>query len=503
MTTISKQDRDRAPLYDAMADHQRGRHANFHVPGHKSGRGLLREASGLFSSIMSIDYTEISGLDDLHQAEGVILEAERLAADCFGAEETYFLVGGSTVGNLAMISALCAPGDILLVQRNVHKSVLNGFMLAGAKAVFLPPSWDPHLGVPTGININSVKEAIKRYPEAKGLFLTNPNYYGMGLDLEPITDFMHAQGKPVLVDEAHGAHYGFHEDLPKSAISMGADIVVQSTHKMLTAMTMGAMLHIQGKLINREAVKQRLTMLQSSSPSYPIMASLDLARKLMHTQGEEWVRKGLQVVNYLRKLLDQKAEFEYSFNSYPLVSGPGYTTVDPFKITIRERTGTLSGPQLRDALESRGCYVEMADARNVLLVLTPASTEDDVTRLYEALCNICLEELVEKKELQPPITNIYNLPSLTHISQPVKFDMRNLQNEGISYSLATSSVDVQQAIGKCSAEMVIPYPPGVPLLYPGERITEAAAEMLEQFRALGIKFQGTAYGQTRKLKIYT
>ncbi|MDT2239610.1 hypothetical protein P7H22_03385 [Paenibacillus larvae] len=191
------------------------------------------------------------------------------------------------------------------MQRNAHKSIIHGLMLAGVRAVFLIPQWDQESGIAAGVRLEDVSSALCTYPEAKGLLITNPNYFGMGQQLKPIADLMHAHGKPLLVDEAHGAHYGFHPELPPSALSSGADAVVQSTHKMLTAMTMGAMLHVQGSLIDRSEIKRQLTILQSSSPSYPILASLDLARRQMHIQGEADIQKGMDTVRFFRKRMEE------------------------------------------------------------------------------------------------------------------------------------------------------------------------------------------------------
>ncbi|WP_261303538.1 aminotransferase class I/II-fold pyridoxal phosphate-dependent enzyme [Paenibacillus andongensis] len=491
----------RAPLFEAMVAHYDKNPVSFHVPGHKSGQGLLDEGTSFLKTVMSIDYTEITGLDDLHQAEGVIREAEQLAADCFGAEETYFLIGGSTVGNLAMISAVCGKDDIILVQRNVHKSVIHGLMLAGAKAVFIAPGIHPESGVATSLAIEDVKQALVLYPEAKGLFITNPNYYGNGVNLKPFAELMHEQGKLLLVDEAHGAHYGFHPEVPASALSQGADAVVQSTHKMLTAMTMGAMLHVQGPRIDRIAIQQLLAMLQSSSPSYPLMASLDLARKKMHTEGRNWLEQGLAVVKEFRSLLDDLTEFGYHSRELPGNQSQEIETTDPFKIAIYDATNMLSGTELKDRLEAQDCFVEMTDGRQVLLVFTPASTRADMLRLVEALTNICLDLPIQKKELQGPISNILKLPYYTSISSPVAFDMRDISKA--SRDSAFSQVSVQGAVGKRSADMVIPYPPGIPYLYPGEIISASVAEALLQLAANGIKIQGTEFGQTQKLRIYT
>lgn len=488
----------RAPLYEAMVAHHMKKSVSLHVPGHKSGQGLLEEGTSFLQSVMSIDYTEITGLDDLHHPEGVILEAEQLAAECFGAEETYFLIGGSTVGNLAMIGAVCQKDDIILVQRNVHKSVIHGLILAGAQAVFLAPNVDPETGVATGLHMEDVKQAIEQYPTAKALFITNPNYYGIGTQLKPFADFMHEKGKLLLVDEAHGAHFGFHEEVPASALSQGADAVVQSTHKMLTAMTMGAMLHVQGPRINRKAIRHLLAMLQSSSPSYPIMASLDLARKRMHTEGQAWLEQGLGIMKEFRAGLEELQVLRYYPRPYlQQSSGRTNETADPFKIAIYDPTHRLSGAELKDRLEAEGCFVEMTDGYLVLLVFTPANSREDMLRVLQVLSNICLDITNHKQELKAPISNIIKLPIYAPISSPIGFD------RSVVLQAATVEVQIEEAIGERSGDMVIPYPPGIPYLYPGEVITASVAESLVFLASQGIRFQGTHFGQTYKLTIYT
>ncbi|MBP1996202.1 aminotransferase class I/II-fold pyridoxal phosphate-dependent enzyme [Paenibacillus eucommiae] len=499
MTDLSKIDRTRAPLFEAMAAHYRRNAVSFHVPGHKSGAGVDPAASFFYEAMLAVDYTEITGLDDLHQAEGVILEAQRLAAECFGAEETYFLVGGSTVGNLSMITAVCNPEDLILVQRNVHKSVIHGLMLAGARAVFIPPMWDAASGMATGVKAEDVETALQAYPEAKGLLISNPNYYGMGVDVRSLAELLHAHNKPLLVDEAHGAHFGFHQELPPSALSSGADVVVQSTHKMLTAMTMGAMLHVQGDLVDRTAIQQRLSLLQSSSPSYPILGSLDLARRQVHMNGEAWIERGLQVLRNFSNLLCELPCYGVICQS---LQTSAYRYKDPFKVGIYDATGTLSGPALREKLEDAGCFVEMTDAKHVLLLFTPASTNADVQRVYQALSNICRESQLEKKELSGFITNIDNLPPFTQISSPVAFKLQDQSSFSKESAHHTELVTLEAAVGRRSADMVIPYPPGIPLLYSGEIITKSCVQYLQELASLGIKFQGTQLSQLHKIRVY-
>lgn len=485
-----RKDPTRAPLFEALVAHYNRRTASFHVPGHKSGQGIDQGAKAFFDSIMSIDYTEITGLDDLHQAEGVILEAQGLAAECFGAEETFFLVGGSTVGNLAMITALCEKDDLLLVQRDVHKSVINGITLAGAKAVFLSPVYDPISGVSTGIRLEDIDKALRMYPEAKGLLVTNPNYYGIGVDLKEFADLVHSHGKPLLVDEAHGAHYGFHTALPPSALSCGADIVVQSTHKMLTAMTMGAMLHLQGAIINKEMIRDRLAMLQSSSPSYPILASLDLARRQVHLQGEDFIERGLITVSGFLQDLEALA-------CYGHICQADEGLKDPFKVSIYDKSGILSGPELRTLLEGKGCYVEMADMKHVLLLFTPASTVDDAQRLFHVLTQIAKDYDLSNKAAANSHLISHIFPAAP-ISEPISFQWTARRDRDNGH---LDSIPIQDTTGRYSAEMVVPYPPGIPILYPGERIRQETMEYLVKLVEVGIKFHGTLLGQTGKLKV--
>jgi arginine/lysine/ornithine decarboxylase len=500
--------RDSAPLFDRLAEVASRKPASFHVPGHKAGAGIGGAEAEIFTRIMTIDYTEATGLDDLHHPEGVIADAQALAADCFGAEETCFLVGGSTVGNLAMILAVCEPGDLILVQRNVHKSVIHGLMLAGAKAVFVPPAIDEASGIAAGVQERDVREALERHPEAKALFVSNPNYYGMGIDLAPLAELLHDTGKPLLVDEAHGAHFGFHPGLPRSALAGGADCVVQSTHKMLTAMTMAAMLHIQGGRIDRPLIRQRLAMLQSSSPSYPLMASLDVCRRHLHVQGADAFTRGLDAVQYFCRQLSTLDRFELI---EPSPQTTAYTTKDPFKVVVRDRVGGLTGYELQEALEREGgCLIEMADPRHVLLVFSLASTRDDSDRLLDAFRRILRHSDGKKQELRPSAANMIKVPPIGRLSHPIPFSNRFPGLDGLT-GLAqgdappsTRLVPLAESVGQVAAEMVIPYPPGIPLLFPGEAITADTAHSLTELAQAGARFQGTRdIGAERTIRIYT
>lgn len=552
--------KDRAPLMEALTQYRLRGASSFHVPGHKNGRayGLDSKYVDMLQAAMQIDVTEITGTDDLFHPEGVIREAQELAADCFGAEESYFLVGGSTSGNVALILTVCEePGDIILVQRNVHKSVLHGLMLAGARAVFLQPGLDEPSGLAVAPSPETLRKALVAYPGAKAALITMPNYYGMGSDITPLADLCHDHGIPLLVDEAHGAHYGQHPQLPASALSCGADGVVQSTHKMLAAMTMGAMLHVQGERINRRLLRQRLAMVQSSSPSYPIMASLDLARRLLHTQGAGAFTAGLAAVDAFRRGLAKLPRFGLlqppqpgspaagmataGGQAPPQAEAAAYTRQDPFKAVIYDRTGALSGYALQRALEERGCVPEMSDEQRVVLLFTLGSTLEDTNHVLWALVHIVEQEetsskkphlageaakvkpaqsteelirmlkgrgdfmkhyepgsrtdaalgtidnlLLQEANSQSNVSTWNNWGMEAPYSNPIRFSLKPMDEGRIE------PMPIELCAGRTAAEMVIPYPPGIPILYPGEVITEGMAQRLAELRDAGAKCQGIA-----------
>ncbi|KAF6568006.1 amino acid decarboxylase [Paenibacillus polymyxa] len=516
-----------APLMEALIRYRTQGNASFHVPGHKNGQVYEHEnIASLLQEVMSIDATEITGLDDLHHPEDVIREGQELAAKCFGAEESFWLIGGSTVGNLAMILTVCTePGDLLLVQRNVHKSVLNGLMLSGANAVFLDPEIDTLSGLAVAPTTDTIKAALKTYPSAKGVLLTLPNYYGMGHDLTATAKACHAAHVPLLVDEAHGAHYGLHPRLPASAISCGADVVVQSTHKMLPAMTMGAMLHVQGKRIHRELLRQRLAMVQSSSPSYPLMASLDLARWYIEAYGADAFTMGLAAVDAFRKGLEQLPRFrlleptqqalegEYAHRGISEVLERAeegisrYSTQDPFKLVLYDAWGILDGFELKHELETYGCVPEMSDEKHVVLLFTLGSTAKDASHLLQALVHINNDIRFKETAGEPGPTekeqqrleldfSTWNNDRMKGYSIPVPFGLRPISPDQME------TVPVEECAGRVAAEMIIPYPPGIPLLYAGETITEAIALRMGRLRKLGAKWHGVADESMLTIRVF-
>lgn len=466
------------PLFDALMHYTERQPVRYHIPGHKGGVFFHPAGRTYFETMLPLDVTEVTGLDDLHHPQEAILEAQRLAARTFFAEQTYFLVNGTTVGNLAMILSSLNKGDQVLVQRNAHKSVFNGLTLAEVEAIFLPPVHCPTFHVPVGVTKDLVVQALDHFPNAKALILTVPNYYGMTpTDVKESIRLAQENGLLVLIDEAHGAHFGQHPALPPSAMQLGADMSVQSTHKMLGSLTMSSMLHVQGNRVQRQDVETVLQALQSSSPSYPLMASLDLARDQLTQFSDVAWAEALCMYEELRHRIE---EIGFYLVSPSIQSGKCWH--DPFKLTIRPQVG--SGYALQQELEQRGVVVELADPLNVLLTLPLSVQQEWNERFIHALADIAHAWSVQGKNKRE------NTPFLSaglmqdNAFQPVQ--MRRFK------ASETEEVPFSSAIQRKAAEMILPYPPGVPLCVPNETISEHMLELIRQLQHFGAYFQGKA-----------
>lgn len=455
----------RRPLVDALIHFQQQQPISFHVPGHKNGQlSALPEA---IKSAMAYDVTELSGLDDLHYPEEVIGEAQGLLAEAYGADESFFLVNGSTSGNLAMILAACEEGDAVLVQRNSHKSVFHALELAKVRPIYIAPEWDRASLTATALRLEDVEAAYAAYPEAKVLVVTYPNYYGMaGADLEAIISFCHDKGIVVLVDEAHGAHFVLGSPYPPSALDLGADAVVQSAHKSLPAMTMGSFLHVQGQLLDAGKIRKYLRMLQSSSPSYLIMASLDDARSFVQTYSQP----------DKRSFEDKRRQFLSGLKTIPKLEV--FEPDDPLKLMLR--VGHHSGPQLKKQLEETGIHAELADPHQVLLILPLLKHVHSYpfaeirSRIKEAVRAVLQEERLSV-DIKVPAQQMIEMPELSFEELEVG------EFEWLPYP---------KAYGRISAGMVVPYPPGIPLILPGEKWTLEKLENLADCLATNAQIQG-------------
>ncbi|WP_309122895.1 aminotransferase class V-fold PLP-dependent enzyme [Paenibacillus sp.] len=468
-----------APIVAALAAYRSRRRAGFHVPGHKAGAAYASDpdVASWLGAVGPYDATELPGLDDLHAPSGAIEQAQALAAQCFGARRTYFLVGGSTVGNLAAIHAAAGPGELLVLQRDAHKSAIHALMLRGAGAVFVLPEADEELGLYGGVSADAIARALDEHPEAKAVFVTSPNYYGIAADIGAIAEAAHARGKALIVDEAHGAHFGRHPRFPKSALQQGADVVIQSTHKMLSALTMGAMLHIGSNRIPHERIEAYLRMLQSSSPSYLILASLDRARRELHTRGDALFAEALEAIDSLGAALRTTTSGRFGVK----------TTSDPFKPLLYDAAGGWTGYELAERLAEVGIYTEMANESYVVLACSAATSAAEIERLLSALQQFASRFPAKKKENQQNFSNMYALGALS-LSAPVYFKAE----DAISAARTDVRQDIpwEEAVGETCAEMVIPYPPGIPILLPGEEITRDIAAAALRLREQGASVQG-------------
>ncbi|UED80402.1 aminotransferase class I/II-fold pyridoxal phosphate-dependent enzyme [Lysinibacillus sp. CD3-6] len=456
------------PIVEGLERFRQQQNISFHVPGHKHGE--LSQLPQAFKDVMRYDVTELTGLDDLHYPEEMILEAESLLADTYGARKSFFLVGGSTVGNLAMIYATCKRGETIIVQRNAHKSIFHAIELVGAKAVYVSPLWDDRTLTATHVSYHDLKQAVDCYPEAKAVVLTYPTYYGMtSKEMSQQVAYCYEKKIPVLVDEAHGAHFSACALFQPSALTFGADVVVQSAHKTLPAMTMASFMHVNSQLVDVDRIHHYLRMLQSSSPSYVLLASLDDARyyiqTYMESDGAYIIEKKNQWVEALRAI-----------GSLEVIE-----VDDPIKVLLR--VNGYSGFQLQEALEAKHVYAELADAHQVLFVLPLLKQgysypfADIRVRIKEAVTALLN---TEKTDIQAVSQTAYNFVAIT---EPVySFDeIGNMKKEWLPY---------MRTMGRTAASMIIPYPPGIPLLVPGEKITVAKLSQLEELLATGATFQG-------------
>ena len=466
------------PIVQALKKFVAEEPQSFHVPGHKNG--LLSNLPIEIKEALKYDVTELTGLDDFHHPEEAIQQSEQLLATTYGANRSFFLVNGSTVGHLAMIYATCEKGDTVLVQRNAHKSIFHALELVGVNPVYVSPKWDIKSQTAGCIDLETLEQAVARYPHAKAAIFTYPTYYGVTAnDLAEQIKLCHTYKIPVLVDEAHGAHLTVSEELPASALELGADIVVQSAHKTLPAMTMASFLHMKSSLVSEQKVNRYLRMLQSSSPSYLLLASLDDARSYVANYTEAdykyLMEKRQQFMQTLTSATDLQV-VEVNDSLKLLVRAPGYT-----------------GFQLKEALEKMHVYVELADAKQVLLIL-PLLKQGDSYSIKD-LCN----------RMKEAYTHLKNFPCIEDRDEIESFETITITQPEYSFEEIEKTekewIPYMRAIGRIAATIIIPYPPGIPLLLQGEKITGAQITQLEELLAIGAMFQGDHRLQEKLIQV--
>lgn len=468
-------DANRAPLAAAMKAYAASGALAFHTPGHKQGLGahpLLRALvteEGLREEVSLADE-----LDDLHCPEGCLKEAQQLAARLWGADEAFFMVNGTTEAIHIMLMATLSPGDEVIIPRNSHRSVVGGLVLSGARPVYISPEQDDALGIAHGVTAKAVRQAFAEHPGAKAVFAVYPTYYGVASELCGIAGAAHEKGVPLLVDEAHGAHLRFSDELPPDALSCGADLVAQSTHKLLGAMTQASMLFRKGGRVPEERVRRMASLLTTTSPNYLLMASLDIARLQMEEEGNSLVVRAVRLSEELRDAVNTLPGL-WCFGRERM-GRPGAAALDLTKLTVNVSGLGLSGEEAMRFLRKKNIQAELADARNVLFIISVADTERETERLFEALKELSAENSGKDSA---SLLSVSSPPNLKIILSPRE-----------TFYAARERLPLAQSVGRIAAEEITFYPPGIPAIAPGEQITEEAVGYLREMSRMGMKVTG-------------
>jgi len=465
------------PILKALKDYSEERVEYFHMPGHKGGNVFKKAALQDFDiDLLKLDVTEVPGIDNLHCPESAIMIAQELAAEAFGAEHTFFLVNGTTAGIYSMIMAATNPGDKIIIPRNCHRSVTGAVILGKLHPIYICPEVDDKLGIASGISSDTVQKAIMDNTDAKAVVITNPTYYGVCTDLEKIASIVHKHNMLLLVDEAHGAHFGFNKKLPKSALQCGADMVAQSTHKTLPSMTQSSMLHVKSGRVDIDKLKLFLQLTQTTSPSHILLASLDVARYIMQQKGEELLEIVIDSCEWLRGEISSTKGL-YCLSSKD-IGRSAICDVDPTRLTVNFKglgiSGTMAEQQLRSKFKLQ---VEMSDLYNIVAICTVGDEVNAINKLAKALKTIAAET-EEGKDLKD-ISNVYNeIPEMKLFPWEAVYK----QSEDILLS---------KSVGRVSSELIIPYPPGIPIIMPGEVITKEILGYVSECLQNGIRINGT------------
>lgn len=444
--------------------------APFYAPGHKRGIGtpkILRDWLG--SAMFAADLPELPELDNLFAPAGVIQSAQELAAAAFGADKTWFLVNGSSAGVMAAILATCNPGDLILLPRNVHQSAIAGLIFSGAVPVFLEPAYDPEWDLVLSITPAAVAAALTQYPAIRAVMMVYPTYQGICGEVAAIAAIAHQHSIPLLVDEAHGPHLGFHPDLPQAALAAGADLAVQSTHKVLSALSQAAMLHLKSDRIDPDRLSQALQLVQSTSPNYLLLASLDAARQQMATQGTLLLTQVLAMAEQARHQLRQISGLAVLESG--LAGSPGFRALDQTRLTVDVSGLGISGFAADEILRQQGgVTAELPLARHLTFIISLGNTTADLAQLVQGFST--LAQASPGKES----SSGQNF-SFPHLLQEISLPRLSPQ---AAFFARTEMVSAQQAPDRISAELICPYPPGIPVLLPGELITPEAIDYLDQ-----------------------
>ncbi|XP_059636839.1 uncharacterized protein LOC132278947 isoform X3 [Cornus florida] len=466
------------PLVSALKASAEQDAASFHFPGHNRGRAAPSSLTQLIGMRPFIhDLPELPELDNLFSPEGPILDAQKQAAKLFGASETWFLVGGTTCGIQSAVMATCSPGDILILPRNSHISAISAMVLSGVLPKYIIPEYYFDWDIAGGVTLVQAKKAIKELEmegrKAAAVFVTSPTYHGICSNLSEITKLCHSYNIPVIVDEAHGAHLGFHPNMPYSALQQGADLAVQSTHKVLCSLTQSSMLHVSGNLVDRERICRCLQTLQSTSPSYLLLASLDAARAQLSENPGTIFNKAMELVVEMKILINKIPGI--SVLNFP--SSSSFPSIDPLRISIGVWQLGLTGYEADDILsEDYGVISELVGTRSITFAINLGTCREHVLRLVSGLKHLSASFSLNQ--------------GMNHRLDDVEcspFDDINMSlSPREAFFASKRKVSFKDSLGEICGELICPYPPGIPVLIPGEVITKRALNYLLQLRRRGV-----------------
>lgn len=472
-----------APVYEALKKHCEQRVVHFDVPGHKGGRGNKELKYFLGEQCLKADVNSMKPLDNLCHPVSVIKDAQILAAEAFKAKEAFFIVNGTTAAVQAMVMSACRSGEKIILPRNVHRSAINALVLCGAVPVYVNPGVNEELGIPLGMSVESVKEAVRKNPDAKAIVVNNPTYYGVCSDIEEIAKIAHANGMKLLADEAHGTHFYFGENMPVSAMSAGADMAAVSMHKTGGSLTQSSFL-LCGKDVDCGYVRQIINLTQTTSGSYLLLSSLDISRKNLYLNGKEIFKRTVDYTKYAREEINAIGGY-YAFGD-ELVDGDTVYRFDPAKLSVNTRNIGLAGIEVYDLLRDEyDIQIEFGDLGNILAIVSGGERELEIERLISALSEIKrIHGTTKAKTLNQE-----------YIDPIIKYT----PNE--AFFAENKSVLFEESEGCISTECVMCYPPGIPVIAPGELITDRIIKYIKYAKEMGCQVTGTEDMNVEYIKV--
>ncbi|WP_167957242.1 aminotransferase class I/II-fold pyridoxal phosphate-dependent enzyme [Anaerosporobacter faecicola] len=472
-------------LYDKLKKYKEQEIYPMHMPGHKRNLELMGKMDPY-----SIDITEIDGFDNLHDAQEILKEQMEEAAKLYGSMHTHYLINGSTSGLLVAIAACTKKGDTVLVARNCHKAVYHGIFLQELVPIYLYPNVDEKYGIQREITPEQVKEQLEKNPEIKMVLLTSPTYEGVVSDIAAIADVVHAYHIPLVVDEAHGAHLGFHSAFPNNSVACGADLVIHSVHKTLPAFTQTALLHSNGELVDYDKVKMYLQIFQTSSPSYVLMAGISNCLRLVREQGMSLFDRYVERLTWFYQQCEKLEALQVYMPWKEQRTNQPYA-FDPSKIVIFTQYSELTGVELYDLLLHKyQIQCEMVSKNYVLAMTSIADTEEGFHRLVKAL--FAIDESLTKKGSRSEI----NTDSLFYVT-----NLMLVRTPYEAYNLKRESISLDQSVGRVAGEQIYLYPPGIPLIVPGEQITEEVITTIQEYQAAGLQIKGMQDGKAKTILV--